>query len=1124
MKVIFVADQIPEERQWALILVAGGDEAYNCWDTLEDTVQDREKVDHVWDTFEKSFEQSTSFWHFRDAYLADFRQDESETMADLDLRIKQTVGGYQWKKDTEEEQMIDLLYHATIYYEIHKFVQESEPAALTYDMVIEKAKAHERNILEYKDHQASPGGANSAPSYNNPLLSAHALSKRRPSGCGFNGQRCGKCGKSHERGNCPTYGKTCGKCQGINHFKAVCHSKVTAKTAQSPLRSKKSQPQRHGSTGSYSGQGKGGGNRQHQKKKTPKKPPKQKAYAVMFKNLVPSGVTTTSGGERENKGNVSSKMVLSGLEEEGMYNRFSCFAVHSKMSQSTNAKSKTMEGLYTDTDPDNRSEIITDITIRMPGKAGTMMMEVKVDPGAQPSCIPLHKFKTLFPHLCRDGLPKEGLLHNTQNEFQSYNGGDMTCYKHLLIDVKDKVTKKYHPIRFYVMNTDVPRILISHAASYWLGLVKVLCDNKAPKIKRQVASIDKKSDFRAKSGHFRTSTPNAASSSQKKQTTPKMVTSGKGGIPSPRMHSFEDAKIQGRKRATGVRPGRGVDVSDGEQHSQEEPSATTGKEPKTSKEGNSVHSGPNKYITDSVKDSPFSNQTTDSSKAKNGPKMKHTSKKAPRRKYYKPSNDTKTFQINNKGHLQCQQDPNLIHKPNDKGKLPGSREAPIYHEPGTVSCKTVEDLKKIYPNSFDRLGSLKGAYNIRVDPTVKPATHARRKVPIESKEAIDKELDYLIEEEIITEQVEPTPWVSSVTFPRKPNGEVRVCLDPSNLNKAIIREHHKPMTVEEIAHKLAGATVYTKADALKAFLQIHLIHKASLLMTFNSHQGRLHFLRMPFGAKMSQDVFQLRMDAILEQCPGVMGIHNDMVIFGVDQQDHDTNLINLLNVCQKEGLILNSKKLELRRERVTFFLAEYSAQGMHPDPKKVQWITKMTAPMDKQQLQSFLGMVNYMGTFIPNLSHHTELLWAMLKKDNVFHWDDQQTLSFQQVKTLIAKANTTPLRYYDRNLPVTVQVDASLRGLGACLIQQHKGKDQPITFASKSLTDAERLYANIERELLAIVFACQRFSTYLLGRSFVAKSDHKPLEMIAMKNLANAPPRLQRMLLELQRYNVTIKY
>ena len=900
MEVIFVADQIPEERQWALILVAGGDEAYNRWDTLEDTVQDRKVVKQVWDAFEKSFEQSTSFWHFRDTYLADFRQDQLETTADLDLRIKQTVRGCQWQKESEEERMIDLLYHATIYYEIRKFVQESDPTALTYEMVIEKAKAHERNVLEYKDHQASHGGANSAPSYNNPLLSAHTLSKRRPSGRGNNGQRCGKCGKSHERGNCPAYGKTCDRCKGTNHFKAVCRSKVAAKTGQSPHRSKKSQPPRRGSTGSYNGQGKGGGNRQHQKKKTPKKPPKQNAYAVTMKNSVPSEVTTTSGGEREKQGNVSSKTVLSGPEEEGTYNRFSCFAVHSKMSQSTNAKGKPTEGLYTDTDPDDRSEIITDVTIRMPGKAGTMMMEVKVDPGAQPSCIPLHKFKTLFPHLCRDGLPKEGLLDNTHNEFQSYNSGDMTCYGHLLIDVKDKVTKKYHPIRFYVMNTDVPRILISHAASYWLGLVRVLCDNKAPRIKRQVASIDKKSDFQAKSGHFRTSTSNTASSSQKKQTTPKTVTSGASNISSPRMHSFEDAKLQTRKKATGVRSGRDVDVSDGEQHSQDEASPTTGKELKTSKQGNSVHSGPNKKITDSVKDGPFSNKTGNNSNAKSGPKMKDTSKKTPRRKYYRPSNDTKTFQINNKGHLQCLQDPKLIHKPNDKGKLPGSREAPIYHEPGTVSCKTVEDLKKLYPNSFDRLGSLKGAYNIRIDPSVKPATHARRKVPIESKEAIDRELDYLIEEEIITEQVEPTPWVSSVTFPRKPNGDVRVCLDPSNLNKAIIteqveptpwvssvtfprkpngdvrvcldpsnlnkaiiREHHKPMTVEEIAHELAGATVYTKADALKAFLQIHLTHEASLLTTFNSHWGRLRFLRMPFGAKMSQDMFQLRMDAIL---------------------------------------------------------------------------------------------------------------------------------------------------------------------------------------------------------------------------------------------------------------------
>ena len=111
----------------------------------------------------------------------------------------------------------------------------------------------------------------------------------------------------------------------------------------------------------------------------------------------------------------------------------------------------------------------------------------------------------------------------------------------------------------------------------------------------------------------------------------------------------------------------------------------------------------------------------------------------------------------------------------------------------------------------------------------------------------------------------------------------------------------------------------------------------------------------------------------------------------------------------------------------------------------------MTAPQDKQQLQSFLGMVNYMGMFIPRLFHHTEPLGSMLKQDNLFHWDEVKTRSYQQIKSLILKANKTPLRYYDRFKPVTVQADASLRGLGACLIQD----DQPIAFASKSLTDVE---------------------------------------------------------------------
>ena len=281
-------------------------------------------------------------------------------------------------------------------------------------------------------------------------------------------------------------------------------------------------------------------------------------------------------------------------------------------------------------------------------------------------------------------------------------------------------------------------------------------------------------------------------------------------------------------------------------------------------------------------------------------------------------------------------------------ELSGSKEHPIFHKPGSIKISSVEDLLKLYPHSFDRLGSLKGEYDIKIDPTVPPVQHVRRKVPIESKAAIEEAIDYMVKQDILEPQIEPTPWVSSVTYPVTPTEEVRPSLDVRDLNKDIIRENHKPQTVEEIAHQLAGAVVFTKADALKAFLQVHLTKDSSKLLVINTHKGHYRFKRMSFGAKMSQDVFQIKMDLIMERCPGVISIHDNIVVYGVSDEDHDANLINLLNVAQVEGLVLNSKKLQLKCPRVSFFSAEYSADGMHPCPKKIQGITEMTPHPHRQ--------------------------------------------------------------------------------------------------------------------------------------------------------------------------------
>ena len=225
------------------------------------------------------------------------------------------------------------------------------------------------------------------------------------------------------------------------------------------------------------------------------------------------------------------------------------------------------------------------------------------------------------------------------------------------------------------------------------------------------------------------------------------------------------------------------------------------------------------------------------------------------------------------------------------------------------------------PNSFDRIGSLKGEYTIKIDPTIAPVQQVRCKVPIESKEAICVALDSMIAEDILEPQIEPIPWVNSATYPVKPSGEVRPCLDCVPLNKAIIRENHTPPVVE-------------RSRELTVFRT-------------NTH-GRLRYKRMLFGMKMSQDVFQIQMDRILEHCPGVIGIHNDVIVYGYTQEDHDANLINFLNVCQMEGLCLSSKKLELHCDRVSFFGAVYSRDGVKPDPRKIQGIEEITAPETKQ--------------------------------------------------------------------------------------------------------------------------------------------------------------------------------
>ena len=289
---------------------------------------------------------------------------------------------------------------------------------------------------------------------------------------------------------------------------------------------------------------------------------------------------------------------------------------------------------------------------------------------------------------------------------------------------------------------------------------------------------------------------------------------------------------------------------------------------------------------------------------------------------------------------------------------PGLRFNPIYMEPGSVSIDSTRDLQALFPNSFDYIGDMQGEYDIKTDPTIPPVQHGRWKVPIEYKEEIEKELAEMVWEGIIIKQTEPTPWVSSLMYPKKANSKLRICLNPKDLNKAIIHQNHKALTLEEIAHVLTGATKFSKVDGNKAFFGMHLTEEASLLTMFNTHLRRYRFLCVPFGLKMSQDIFQMRMDDIVAQCPSVFAIHDDMFIYRKHDRDHDANIINLFNVAQKEELIFNRKICAIKQESVMFFGGVFSTEGYSPDLEKIQGISEMTPPQMKQELQSFLGAVN----------------------------------------------------------------------------------------------------------------------------------------------------------------------
>jgi hypothetical protein len=255
-----------------------------------------------------------------------------------------------------------------------------------------------------------------------------------------------------------------------------------------------------------------------------------------------------------------------------------------------------------------------------------------------------------------------------------------------------------------------------------------------------------------------------------------------------------------------------------------------------------------------------------------------------------------------------------------------------------------DQLLEEFSDVFKGKGCLSHEYHIQLKPGVKPVVHAARKIPVSWIDKVKRELERMEKLNIIQRVDEPTEWMNSMAVVPKPNGEVRICLDPRDLNFVVKRKHYQMPTPDKTTSQFSGAKYFTVVDATAGYWNVPLSKESSILTTFQTSFGRFCYLRMPFGIFSAQEVLQKRMDRVFGELPGVHVIVDDTLVSGSMREEHDERLRANLTAARQNGVKFNPKKIQKCSSEFNFFGELITKNGLKPHPSKVALVRNMTSP------------------------------------------------------------------------------------------------------------------------------------------------------------------------------------